>query len=128
MSLRDAINDVMEFHEKFGIPIRMSPEIPPPVERQLRYDLEDEEHDELWEAWKDDNLVEIADALADKIYIAIGTALSYGIPLGDVWDEVHRSNMAKEGGGKRGDGKIQKPKGWVPPDVKGCLVRYGFTD
>jgi predicted HAD superfamily Cof-like phosphohydrolase len=70
------------------------------------------------------DIIEVADALADIIYIACGTAVSYGIPLDDVFAEVHRSNMAKLVDGKvirREDGKIQKPDGWTAPDVKGVL-------
>jgi predicted HAD superfamily Cof-like phosphohydrolase len=68
--------------------------------------------------------VEIADALADIIYIACGTAVSYGIPLDRLFAEVHRSNMAKLVDGKvirRSDGKVQKPEGWAPPNVKSIL-------
>jgi predicted HAD superfamily Cof-like phosphohydrolase len=76
------------------------------------------------QAESEDDIVEIADALADIIYIACGTAVSYGIPLNRVFDEVHRSNMAKLVDGKvirRADGKILKPDGWTPPDTKAAV-------
>ena len=47
----------------------------------------------------------------------------YGIDIRPIWDEVHRTNMAKEGGGSRTDGKIMKPAGWQPPDIAGLLAR-----
>lgn len=95
--------------------------------RNLRMRLLEEEMREYLEAEKTNDFVEIADALADIIYIAAGTALCYGIPLDDVFDEVHRSNMAKLGADgkplRREDGKIIKPKNWTPPDIEGVLKK-----
>jgi predicted HAD superfamily Cof-like phosphohydrolase len=116
--------DVKEFHQAFGQRIGEKPELPDPAERDLRVKLLREEFREYIDAETDHDLVEIADALADIIYIACGTAVSYGIPLDDVFAEVHRSNMAKLVDGKvirRADGKVKKPEGWTPPDVKGIL-------
>lgn len=73
------------------------------------------------------DLVAAADALADVIYVAEGSALTMGIPMSDVMREVHRSNMAKAGGGVDKYGKIQKPAGWVPPDIAGVLRRDGWV-
>jgi predicted HAD superfamily Cof-like phosphohydrolase len=61
------------------------------------------------------------------VYIIVGTALEFGIPLDRVWDEVQRSNMAKVDPvsgkvSKRPDGKVEKPQGWVAPDVAGVLA------
>jgi predicted HAD superfamily Cof-like phosphohydrolase len=116
--------DVRAFHQAFGQRIGDKPELPDIEERKLRIKLLDEEVFEYTDAEYADDLVEIADALADIIYIACGTAVSYGIPLDDVFAEVHRSNMAKLVDGKvirRADGKVQKPEGWQPPDIKRIL-------
>ncbi len=89
----------------------------------MRARLLDEEVREFHNALsEDDNIIELADALADIIYIVVGTALEFGIPLDRVWTEVQRSNMAKvdptTGKAKhRVDGKILKPEGWTPPDI-----------
>ena len=94
------------------------------TERELRGRLLTEEFKEYIEAEVDNDIVEIADALADIIYIVCGTALSYGIPLNKVFKEVHRSNMAKLVDGKalyREDGKVKKPEGWTPPDITSIL-------
>ena len=118
--------DVRNFHQSFGQRIGEKPELPDGNERDLRYNLLKEEFEEYEAAESTDNLVEIADALADIIYIACGTAVSYGIPLDKVFAEVHRSNMAKLVDGKpiyREDGKVMKPEGWTPPDVEGVLNR-----
>jgi len=80
----------------------------------------------IYNAELEHDIVEIADALADIIYIACGTAVSYGIPLDKVFEEVHRSNMAKLVDGKplkREDGKVIKPVGWTAPDIAGVLKR-----
>jgi len=116
--------DVKEFHETFGQRIGEKPEFPDDEERKLRVKLLREEFREYLDGESFENLVEVADALADIIYIACGTAVSYGIPLDDVFAEVHRSNMAKLVDGKvlrREDGKIQKPEGWTPPDIRSVL-------
>jgi predicted HAD superfamily Cof-like phosphohydrolase len=116
--------DVKEFHRAFGQRIGEEPELPSKEERELRKKLLAEEYTEYVVAEYKDDLIEIADALADIIYIACGTAVSYGIPLDKLFAEVHRSNMAKLVDGKvirRSDGKVQKPEGWTPPNVKRVL-------
>jgi predicted HAD superfamily Cof-like phosphohydrolase len=118
--------DVKEFHKAFGQRIGEKPEIPDTAERTLRMKLLSEEMYEYTIAENENDLIEIADALADIIYIACGTAVSYGIPLDKVFEEVHRSNMAKLVDGKvlrREDGKIQKPASWTPPDIEGVLKK-----
>lgn len=116
--------DVMDFHKAFGQNIGEKPSFPDDNERLLRVKLLTEEFEEYMQAEKDNDIVEVADALADLIYIACGTAVSYGIPLDVVYNEVHRSNMSKLVDGKpiyREDGKVLKPKTWSPPDIKGIL-------
>jgi predicted HAD superfamily Cof-like phosphohydrolase len=118
--------DVIDFHKAFGQKVGDKPELPDINERGLRMKLLREEFEEYMEAEEENDLVEIADALADLIYIACGTAVSYGIPLDKIYDEVHRSNMSKLVDGKpiyREDGKVMKPEGWSPPDIKGILEK-----
>ena len=118
--------DVKDFHIAFGQRVGDKPELPDTKERTLRMKLLAEEMYEYTVAENENDLVEVADALADIIYIACGTAVSYGIPLDKVFAEVHRSNMAKLVDGKplyREDGKVMKPEGWTPPDVEGVLKK-----
>ena len=118
--------DVRDFHQAFGQRVGEKPELPDVSERTLRMKLITEEFNELCDAEQANDIVEVADAIADIIYIACGTAVSYGIPLDDVFDEVHRSNMAKLVDGKvirRADGKVQKPEGWTAPDIKSVLEK-----
>jgi predicted HAD superfamily Cof-like phosphohydrolase len=113
------------FHEAFGLLRAQAPQLPDEPARQLRIDLLYEEYCEYLKGEEEDDLVQIADALADMIYIACGTAVAYGIPLDKVFAEVHRSNMAKLVDGKvirREDGKILKPAGWTPPDIAGIIA------
>lgn len=131
------IDDVKSFHDKFGVPVLTVPTVPSGERIALRMRLIAEEFDELREAiavretidneWLSDcDLPETADAIADLIYVLIGTAHEFGIPLQAVWDRVHAANMAKEGGGTDAKGKIQKPPGWVAPDVAGALRDAGW--
>jgi predicted HAD superfamily Cof-like phosphohydrolase len=115
--------DVKRFHKEAGIRCSDIPSLPPHDERMLRVSLLVEELIEYLEAEKNDDLVEIADGLIDICYIAIGTCIAYGIPFDMVWDEVQKTNMAKLAGGSniRVDGKIIKPKGWEPPNIKKIL-------
>lgn len=67
-------------------------------------------------------MANVADGIIDTIYVLVGMAGEMGMGrLHHAWERVHRQNMAKEGGGKRGDGKVLKPDGWVPPDVEGAI-------
>ncbi len=132
------IDDVKAFHEAMGVPVLTKPEVPEEERIQLRLRLIKEEFEELCEAcacedpdfdypqYEDVKLPDVADAIADLIYVAIGTAHEFGIPLEAVWAEVQRSNMAKVGGATREDGKIMKPEGWKPPDIEGVLKAAGW--
>lgn len=71
------------------------------------------------------DLEKLSDGLADLIYVTVGTALEFGIPLDRVWAEVQRANMQKASGPRRADGKVLKPPGWVPPDIHGALWPRG---
>jgi predicted HAD superfamily Cof-like phosphohydrolase len=116
---------VRQFHEAFGVPAYDTPRVPPPEREGLRMDLIEEELTETFKAMVMEDLVEIADGLADLVVVIYGTALEYGIDLDAVLAEVHASNMAKLGlDGKpilREDGKILKPEGWKPPNIAAVL-------
>lgn len=121
-----AFQDLVDFHRACNEPAFSQPAIPPKERINLRHALLREEFRELQYAMNNDDLVEIADGLVDLIYVAIGTALEYGIDLPAVWREIHDSNMRKVDPetGKvrhREDGKVLKPDGWQPPDVAGAL-------
>ena len=90
--------------------------------------LIDEEHKELQEAVEADDLTEQLDALIDILVVTIGAIHSAGFDGEGAWKEVMATNFAKidhETGRvrKREDGKVLKPVGWTPPDLKGYLAR-----
>lgn len=129
-ALADKIDSVREFHEVFQIGSLDAPEgHVPEREYTLRYNLMKEENEEYLEACKRGDLVEIADALGDKMYILFGSILKHGLQhkIGDIFDEIHRSNMSKlDENGKpvfREDGKIMKSERYFKPDIKGVLER-----
>jgi predicted HAD superfamily Cof-like phosphohydrolase len=93
----NSLNQVADFHRTFNAPILDTPQIPSEQRCQLRVALLQEELDELAQAIKDNDLVEIADALCDIQYVLSGAVLEFG--LGDkfveLFNEVQRSNMSK---------------------------------
>jgi predicted HAD superfamily Cof-like phosphohydrolase len=93
----NSLNQVADFHRTFNAPILDTPQIPSEQRCQLRVALLQEELDELAQAIKDNDLVEIADALCDIQYVLSGAVLEFG--LGDkfveLFNEVQRSNLSK---------------------------------
>lgn len=94
--MRVAQEKVREFHEKYGYANPDKPEVGPKELADMRMKLIGEELNEYDEACADGDLVGIADAIADLAYVVIGTAVSHGIDLQPLFDEVHRSNMTKD--------------------------------
>lgn len=93
----NSLNQVAEFHTTFKHPILAEPTIPSPERCKLRVELLAEELKELQQAINDNNIVEIADALADLQYVLSGAVLEFGLgeKFKELFDEVHRSNMSK---------------------------------
>ena len=118
---QDWFKDVLNFHKKFGCAIARRPRKARGKTQQLRVSLMNEELTELVLSMFRGDMEGVADGCADLIYVVIGTAISHGIDLGPVWNAVQAANMAKTGGAKRADGKILKPKGWLPPDIRKAL-------
>lgn len=71
------------------------------------------------------NLVDLADAVADSVYVNVGTALAFGLPIERIFDIVTAANMAKKDGPVREDGKRLKPPGWQSPEP---LIEKAITD
>ncbi|GAA5072846.1 putative HAD superfamily Cof-like phosphohydrolase [Thermocatellispora tengchongensis] len=113
---------VREFHDKLGLGVADSPALLPPEQAELRRRLLHEEVRELDEAVESGDLVAIAHELADVVYVAYGTAVTYGIDLDRVLAEIHRANMTKS---PPSGGKARKGPGFVPPDVAGALYAPG---
>jgi predicted GNAT family N-acyltransferase/phosphoribosyl-ATP pyrophosphohydrolase len=128
MKIQDAIACVREFHDAFGIKNSASP-IARLSERdfRLRHRLMKEENEEYLEAAERGDLVEVADALGDMLYILCGTVLKHGLQnkFEAVFKEIQRSNMSKldENGQPiyREDGKVLKSSLYFKPDIKGIV-------
>lgn len=122
---RDLQSCIAEFQKKFGFYCNQTPGF---MHTTLRKDLIVEECEELVRAVEGNDLVEAADALCDIIYVVMGAAVTWGIDLGPLMEEVHQSNMAKEGGGFKNNGKVKKPVGWQPPRIKELLEEQGYHE
>ena len=127
------VRQVEEFHRVFGLPIIEKPSLAPEERYRLRYSLIFEELCEFADAIRDEDIVAVADALGDLIYVVIGAALEYGIPLDDVVDEIHRSNMSKlDENGKpiyrESDGKVLKGENYSPPNLEEVLGIERITE
>ena len=131
--MKKQILHVEKFHETFGIKNRYEPV--GEIDRDglmLRYKLMREENEEYLEAAEAGDLVEIADALGDMMYILSGTILSHGLQdvIEEVFEEIQRSNMSKlDENGKpiyREDGKVLKGVNYFKPDIKGILEKNGI--
>ena len=96
-----------------------------PKTSKLRYDLIHEEYNELLDAFKDKDFVEVIDALTDILYVTYGAGHSFGINLDKCFDEVQKSNMSKLGGdGKpiyNESGKVMKGPNYFKPNLKKFL-------
>jgi len=114
--------DILEFQKAVEAHIEEKPALPPRPVQGLRYDLVKEEMCELLTAIADGDLVKIADGIGDSIVVQLGTAISYGIDMHPIWDEIHRTNMLKASGPVRVDGKRLKPENWMPPRIQELLL------
>jgi predicted HAD superfamily Cof-like phosphohydrolase len=125
--LHEKIKSVEEFHNVFKIGNASQVRLIEERDYQLRYNLIREENEEYLEACKAGDIVEIADALGDQLYILFGTILKHGLQhkIEEVYDEIHRSNMSKldENGEPifREDGKIMKSANYFKPDIRRIL-------
>ncbi len=114
-------NSVKKFMEVFGQEVKTKAEFPSDKVIQLRYNLIKEELDEFSQALKDKNLVEVADALTDILYVTYGAGVAFGIDLDKCFDEVQKSNMSKLGDDDKpiynDQGKVMKGPKYFKPDL-----------
>ena len=125
--MNDILDSVEEFHKVFELPVGEKPRIVPHAEAALRYNLMYEENEEYLEAALKNDLIGIADALGDQLYVLAGTMLVHGLQhkIVEVFQEIHRSNMSKLGeDGKpirREDGKVLKGPDYFKPNIEKIL-------
>ena len=116
---------VEDFMEAMGQEVNAVPTFPEYEIQRLRLDLIEEELDELHYAIDNKDMVEIADALGDLLYVVYGAGHAFGIDLDECFKEIHASNMSKLGPDgkpiKREDGMLLTPDTFFPPDLKSIL-------
>jgi predicted HAD superfamily Cof-like phosphohydrolase len=114
-------NKVGTFMKTFGQEVKIKPSFSSDKINKLRIDLIKEELDELQEAIKNNDLLEVADALTDILYVTYGAGHAFGIDLDNCFNEVHNSNMSKLG--ENGEpiynesGKVMKGPNYFKPDL-----------
>ena len=112
---------VKTFMQTFGQEVKTKPSFSSEKINDLRYNLIKEELEELNQAMDDKNLLEVADALTDILYVTYGAGIAFGIDLDSCFDEVQNSNMSKLG--KDGKpiyneaGKVMKGPNYFKPDL-----------
>ena len=114
-------NKVGTFMKTFGQEVKTKPSFSSDKINKLRTDLIKEELEELQEAMKNNDLLEVADALTDILYVTYGAGHAFGIDLDKCFDEVQNSNMSKLG--ENGEpiynesGKVMKGPNYFKPDL-----------
>lgn len=126
--MKGKIKAVELFHNSFGLGVSQNMVADLGEKKNmLRFNLMDEENNEYLEAAKTNDLVEVADALGDMLYILCGTILEHGMQhkIEEVFNEIQRSNMSKLGeDGKpiyREDGKVLKGPNYFKPNIQDIL-------
>jgi predicted HAD superfamily Cof-like phosphohydrolase len=126
--MQKQLNAVKIFHETYGLGVstEMKADLGK-LKNELRFNLMKEENEEYLEAVENNDIVEVADALGDMLYILCGTILEHGLQhkIEEVFDEIQRSNMSKLGeDGKpiyREDGKVMKGPNYFKPNFSAIL-------
>jgi len=125
--MKKQLDAVAFFHEKFNVEQNNEPTLIEEKEFLLRHKLMKEENQEYLEACATNDLVGVADALGDKLYILLGTILKHGLQdkIVEVFEEIQGSNMSKLGAdGKpiyREDGKVLKSNQYFKPNILAIL-------
>ena len=126
--IKKELDAVQEFHEAFKINVNQEPTLDLSDQiKELRFNLMKEENEEYLEAVQNNDLVEVADALGDMLYILCGTILTHGMQhkINEVFEKIQPSNMSKLGADGnpiyRGDGKVMKGPNHFKPNIKAIL-------
>ena len=126
--MKDKILAVKEFHKAFKLDYLDSPKADLGMDKnKLRFNLMKEENEEYFEAANNNDMVEVADALGDMLYILCGTIIEHGMEhkIDEIFREIQNSNMSKLGADGipiyREDGKVLKGPNYFKPDIEGIL-------
>ena len=126
--MKDKIQAVKEFHKAFQLDYLEQPKANIGLEKnKLRFNLMREENEEYLEAANNNDIIEVADALGDMLYILCGTIIEHGMQhkIDEIFNEIQSSNMSKLGADGnpiyREDGKVLKGPNYFKPDIEGVL-------
>ena len=126
--MKHQINSVKIFHEVYKLSYKDSPVADIGIDKiNLRFKLMAEENQEYFEAAKNNDIIEVADALGDMLYILCGTIIEHGMQdkIEEIFDEIQKSNLSKLGDdGKpiyRNDGKVMKGPNYFKPKISEIL-------
>ena len=126
--MKDKILAVKEFHKAFKLDYLDKPKADLGIDKnKLRFNLMKEENEEYFEAANNNDMVEVADALGDMLYILCGTIIEHGMQhkIDEIFSEIQNSNMSKLGADGnpiyREDGKVLKGPNYFKPDIEGIL-------
>ena len=126
--MKDKILAVKEFHKAFKLDYLDKPKDDLGADKnKLRFNLMKEENEEYFEAANNNDMVEVADALGDMLYILCGTIIEHGMQhkIDEIFSEIQNSNMSKLGADGnpiyREDGKVLKGPNYFKPNIKGVL-------
>ena len=126
--MKDKIQAVKEFHKAFKLDYLEQPKANIGLEKnKLRFNLMREENEEYLEAANNNDIIEVADALGDMLYILCGTIIEHGMQhkIDEIFNEIQSSNMSKLGADGnpiyRQDGKVLKGPNYFKPDIEGAL-------
>lgn len=126
--MKHQINSVKIFHKVYNLSYKDSPIADIGIDKiNLRFKLMEEENQEYFEAAKNNDIVEVADALGDMLYILCGTIIEHGMQdkIEEIFDEIQKSNLSKLGDdGKpiyRNDGKVMKGPNYFKPKISEIL-------
>ena len=126
--MKHQIEAVKIFHEVYKLSYKENPTTDIGLDKiKLRFNLMAEENQEYFQAAKNNDLVEVADALGDMLYILCGTIIEHGMQdkIEEVFDEIQKSNLSKLGkDGKsiyRNDGKVMKGPNYFKPNISKVL-------
>ena len=126
--MKDKILAVKEFHKAFKLDYLDKPKADLGMHKnKLRFNLMKEENEEYFEAANNNDMVEVADALGDMLYILCGTIIEHGMEhkIDEIFREIQNSNMSKLGADGspiyREDGKVLKGPNYFKPDIEGIL-------
>ena len=126
--MKDKILAVKEFHKAFKLDYLDKPKADLGMDKnKLRFNLMKEENEEYFKAANNNDMVEVADALGDMLYILCGTIIEHGMEhkIDEIFREIQNSNMSKLGADGspiyREDGKVLKGPNYFKPDIEGIL-------